>query len=104
MGQKAIHECECDNCQSETDPALKSQHKLINLLLSRLDEQQRRWYGAVESEKIGYGGDSLVSRITGLDVETLRRGRRELAEQLVTRPVGRIRVVGGGRPRIEKKA
>jgi hypothetical protein len=104
MGQKAIHECACKDCQNEAAPAVKSQHKLINLLLSRLDEQQRRWYAAVESEKIGYGGDRLVNQITGLDVETIRRGRRELAEQFVTRPVGRIRVAGGGRPRVEKKA
>ncbi|MCD4685634.1 MAG: hypothetical protein K8S97_06840 [Anaerolineae bacterium] len=45
----------------------------MNLLMSRLDEQQRRWYAAVESEKIGHGGDVQVSRITGLNVETIRR-------------------------------
>jgi hypothetical protein len=75
----------------------------MNLLMSRLDEQQRRWYVAVESEKIGHGGDVQVSRITGLDVETIRRGRREMAEQLENRPGERIRVPGGGRPRVEKK-
>jgi hypothetical protein len=75
----------------------------MNLLMSRLDEQQRRWYAAVESDKIGYGGDSQVSRITGLNEETIRRGRRELAAQLMGRPEEKIRVVGGGRPRVEKK-
>ena len=37
----------------------------MNLLLSRLDEQQRRWYVAVESNRIGPGGGSpcpLVER------------------------------------------
>jgi hypothetical protein len=29
----------------------------MNLLLSRLDEQQRRWYLAVESERMGWGAD-----------------------------------------------
>ena len=75
----------------------------MNLLMSRLDEQQRRWYAAVESEKIGHGGDVQVSKITGLNVETIRRGRREMAGQLGSRPSERIRVVGGGRPRVEKK-
>jgi len=104
MGQKAIHECECNDCQEAIQTDVKSQHELINLLMSRLDEQQRRWYAAVESERIGYGGDTQMTQITGLDVETIRRGRRELADKLAHRPVGRVRVVGGGRPRVEKKA
>jgi hypothetical protein len=33
----------------------------MNLLLSRLDEQQRRWYLAVESERFGYGADRILS-------------------------------------------
>lgn len=29
-----------------------------------LDEQQRRWYVAVEADRIGYGGLRLLSQIT----------------------------------------
>ena len=68
----------------------------MNLLMSRLDEQQRRWYAAVESAKIGHGGDRLLSRITGLDVDTIRRGRAELAGSLEGRPADRVRLPGGG--------
>ena len=75
----------------------------MNVLLSRLDEQQRRWYVALESNRVGYGGDTLLSQITGLDVETIRRGRRELDDELVQRPVEGIREAGGGRPPVEKK-
>jgi len=75
----------------------------MNVLMSRLDEQQRRWYAAVEAEKIGHGGNVRVSQITGLNVETIRQGRRELADDLAGRPVDRIRLPGGGRPRAEKK-
>ena len=75
----------------------------MNLLMSRLDEQQRRWYAAVEAEKIGHGGTVHVSQITGLNVETIRRGHRELADNLEERPSDRIRLPGGGRPRTEKK-
>ena len=76
----------------------------MNVLMSRLDEQQRRWYAAVEAEKIRHGGNVRVSQITGLNVETIRRGRRELAQDLEARPKDRIRLPGGGRPRVEKKS
>jgi hypothetical protein len=56
----------------------------MNVLLSRLNEQQRRWYVALESKKIGHGGDQMLSEITGMDVETIRRCRRELDEDLST--------------------
>jgi hypothetical protein len=75
----------------------------MNLLLGRLDEQQRRWYAALESMKLGHGGDTLLSQITGLNVETIRRGREELEADLEGRPADRVRLEGGGRPPLEKK-
>jgi hypothetical protein len=75
----------------------------MNLLVSRLDEQQRRWYVAIESQRIGHGGDTLLSQITGIDVETIRRGRGEIDEELSRRPEERVREAGGGRPTVEKK-
>ena len=73
------------------------------LVFRRLDEQQRRWFAALESNRIGWGGDTLLSQITGLDEKTIRRGREELATSLADRPTDRIRVPGGGRPTVEKK-
>ena len=75
----------------------------MNLLLSRLDEQQRRWYVALEAKKLGHGGATLMSQITGMHVDTIRRGRRELDATLQERPVDRVRLPGGGRPPVEKK-
>lgn len=75
----------------------------MNVFLSRLNEQQRRWYVALESKKVGHGGDRLLALITGLDVETIRRGRRELDEELASRPSEGVRQAGGGRPAVEKK-
>ena len=75
----------------------------MNLLLSRLDEQQRRWYVAVEAKRIGHGGGRLLSQITGIDEKTIRRGQQELADELVERPIDRVRLPGGGRPPVEKK-
>jgi hypothetical protein len=76
----------------------------MNLFLSRLDEQQRRWYVALESKKLGRGGDKRMSEITGMNVETIRRGRRELENSLADRPVDGVRLPGGGRYRVEKKS
>jgi hypothetical protein len=103
MPQKPVHQCECEICQQiETHPE-KLRHYQMNLLASRLDEQQRRWYAAVESERIGHGGDAQISRIIGMNVETIRRGRRELEEEFEGRPVEQIRLPGGGRKLAEKK-
>jgi len=98
-----IHTCECLNCQNKADHPDKQLHHQMNLFFSRLDEQQRRWYAALESDRIGQGGDKLLSLITGLDDKTIRRGRDELAQQLASRPVDRVRRPGAGRPLAEKK-
>lgn len=76
----------------------------MNLLLSRLDEQQRRWYVGVEAERIGHGGTELMSQVSGINVNTIRKGRDELAGNLADRPTARVRLVGGGRKTVEKKA
>jgi hypothetical protein len=35
-------------------------HQQINLLVSRLDEQQRRWFVALEAKRVGRGGVPLL--------------------------------------------
>jgi hypothetical protein len=74
----------------------------MNQFLSRLDEQQRRWYAALEAKKLGHGGTKRISQITGIHVNTIRRGRRELAGQLGSCPSHRIRQPGGGRKSLKK--
>jgi hypothetical protein len=76
----------------------------MNLFLSRLDEQQRRWYAALEAEKLGHGGIETMAQITGLNVNTISRGRKELNNELQERPSDRVRVEGGGRKASEKKS
>jgi len=98
-----VRVCQCPAClQSPDHPAWQLHHQM-NVFLSRLDEQQRRWYVALESQRVGHGGDTLLSQITGLDVETIRRGRHELDDEFAQRPVDRTREAGGGRPPVEKK-
>jgi hypothetical protein len=103
MPQREIHRCSCPHCSAPEPHPNREVHRQMNLLMSRLDEQQRRWYAAVESAKLGHGGDRLLSRITGLNVDTIRRGREELADSLESRPADRVRLPGGGRPAVEKK-
>ena len=103
MSRAEVHQCQCPHCRQETSHADQELHRQMNLLLSRLDEQQRRWYVAVEANRIGAGGERLLAQITGLDEKTIRRGRQELVGELEQRPEQQVRLPGAGRPRAEKK-
>lgn len=73
------------------------------VVLVRLSEAQRRWVVGLISSAVGHGGDTLLSRMTGLDPQTVQAGRREVAAHLEACPTGRVRRPGAGRPPIEKK-
>ena len=103
MPNSVVHVCQCPNCQQPEDHPDKNLHHQMNLLLSRLDEQQRRWYVAVEANRMGHGGVRWLSQITGLDEKTIQRGQQELEHGLAERLTDQIRVAGGGRPVVEKK-
>jgi hypothetical protein len=103
MSIAEVHVCSCDICQSTSDHPDKVLHHQINLLMSRLDEQQRRWYAAIEASRLGHGGIEQMAQITGLSVRTIRRGKRELQNNMADRPKDRVRLPGGGRSRVEKK-
>lgn len=90
----SFHPCGCSRCQAGEPHADRTLHQRINLLISRLDEQQRRWFVALEAERLGRGGETRLAQITGLNRRTIRRGRRELAAGLAER----VRASGGGRP------
>ena len=97
-----VHECGCAACRVGEHPD-RSEHRQFNLLLSRLDEQQRRWVAGREAKRLGHGGLTQIAQITGLHPETIRRGRDELDQELRERPTDHVRLPGGGRPRVEKK-
>lgn len=75
----------------------------VSLVFARLDEQQRRLVAGLLSKSIGWGGDTKLSLVTGLDPKTIKRGRNELDNDLKDCPADRIRLQGAGRPRVEKK-
>lgn len=101
--EQQIHQCECAICRVGDDPVTTQYHQQVNLLLSRLNEPQRRWYAGVLSQQPDSPNDGQLAEITGLDEKTIRRGRRELADGLDGLAPDRQRQAGGGRPRAEKK-
>jgi hypothetical protein len=98
----SVRDCACAACQAGDHPE-REDHRYLNLIFSRLDEQQRRWVAGREARRRGHGGIQRVAEITGLHPETIRIGRDELEQDLEGRPTDRVRLPGGGRPCVEKK-
>jgi hypothetical protein len=74
---------------------------VVLLFLSTLNEQQRRLYAGLESLKLGYGGDSYIADLFGMDPHTVARGRLDLEKG--NWDTSRLRAQGGGRSSVEKK-
>lgn len=62
-----------------------------------LNERDRRLFAGFLLRSKEFGGTKKVSKLTGLDMKTVRKGREELIDRLLL-PDGRIRHEGGGRP------
>ena len=71
-------------------------------LKSLLDERARRLVAAAESQAIGRGGISAVSRATGISRPVIRQGIAELTDPTALSS-GRIRRQGGGRKKVVEK-
>jgi hypothetical protein len=84
---------------SKTD--VKSLEMRIETMLPLLNEYQRRMFLATEAKAVGYGGISLVSRISGVSRQTLQEGAKELANpEFEPLEEGRCRASGAGRKKI----
>jgi hypothetical protein len=71
-------------------------------LESFLDERTRRLLAAAESQTIGRGGISAISKAIGVSRLVIRQGVAELKEPSSI-PLGRVRRVGGGRKKLVDK-
>ncbi len=105
MPAREIHRCQCPCCQQAEPHPDQELHAQMNLLLSRLDEQQRRWYAAVESHKVGHGGDNTPA----FAAAALRQWWARLGCQRYGRCERLLILADGGgsngyRPRLWKKA
>ncbi len=79
MSQTKPYVCGCENCQSADGSREKELHRRINLFLSQLDNRQRRLFVGLESYRMGRCSDTTVAKITGLGLNTISTGRRQLA-------------------------
>jgi hypothetical protein len=60
-----------------------------------LNEKQRRQFAATLSKAFGHGGATVVHEVTGVAMNTITRGKKELARPQDCDP-SRVREVGGG--------
>src|SRR5260370_8348694 len=103
MPAETIHACQCGPCSRGEAHPERERHYQMNLFLSRLDEGQRRWYLALESQRMGWGADRLLMEITGVDEKTIRRGLEELAASLVNPPPHRLPPPPASLPSLQQK-
>jgi hypothetical protein len=99
--RRLVHACECPRCRQYPSGRVAREHRALNRLIAAADERSRRLFVGFLARQYGRGGIALLARITGLDRNTIARGRRELRQP--SRSSGRVRRPGGGRPRVEKK-
>jgi hypothetical protein len=81
--------------KASTLAALKAKYQKLS---PWLNEYSRRYWAATEAESLGYGGMAAVGQATGLALNTIGRGVKDLAHSLpAARPAERQRQPGGGR-------
>ena len=98
-----IHRCSCPACCREPEGTTAREHQAINRLVARTDERTRRLVAGSLAQRHGRGGIALLECITGLDCNTIARGRREL-NQADPLPPGRVRRPGAGPKRVEARS
>src|SRR6516225_6956719 len=98
----AIRRCSCPECRREPDGAVAREHRAINRIIACTDERSRRLVAGFLARLYGHGGITRLARITGLDRNTIARGRREL-DQADVLPPGRVRRPGGGPKPVETR-
>ena len=101
--RRKIHRWGCATCQQHPYSAVSHQHQAINRVLATLDEKNRRRFVGLVALQWGVGCLSLLSRISGLNRHSIRRGKREIEHPAATAD-GRIRQPGGGRLAVEKNS
>src|SRR2546430_15467659 len=99
--RRFVHACECSTCQQHPKGRVAREHRVLNRLIAAADERTRRLLAGFLARQHGRGGIALLACITGLDRNTIARGRSELRQPC--KSSGWVRRPGGGRPRIEKK-
>ena len=82
---------------------IETVRKKFERLAGVLDERGRRVWAAVEAEALGYGGQSIVAKATGLSRTTLHSEGLEKAQDPPANHRIRIRKEGGGRKKLTQQ-
>ena len=92
---RTVHACGCAACLAGDHPE-REDHRQLNVLLSRLDEQQRRWVAAREALRLGQGGFQRIAEITGGSVNApfAKILTRAPAERQITFPLSHWLTLG----------
>ena len=85
------------------DDTIEKVRRKFERLSGVLDERGRRVWAAVEAEALGYGGQSIVAKATGLSRVTLHREVGEISEDAPSGHQVRVRKVGGGRKKLTQQ-
>ena len=73
------------------------------VFFNTLSEKNKRHFAALESRKLGHGGQVYIAQILGVSVSTIHRGLKEINSKNLP-PKDRTRRVGGGRKPYDKKS
>jgi hypothetical protein len=99
--RRLVHACACSTCRQHPNGPVAREHRTLNRLIAASDERTRRLLAGFLARQHGRGGITLLACITGLDRNTVARGRRELRQPF--RSSGRVRRPGAGGQCVEKK-
>ena len=82
---------------------IETVRKKFERLAGVLDERGHRVWAAVEAEALGFGGQSIVAKATGLSRTTLHHEGLEKAQDPPANHRVRIREAGGGRKKLTQQ-
>jgi hypothetical protein len=99
---RRTHRCSCPECCREPEGAVAREHQAINRIIACTDERSRRLVAGLLARLYGHGGITRLARITGLDRNTIARGRRKL-DRADALPPGRVRCPGAGPKHVETR-
>ena len=83
---------------SQVDEKTARLRKKLAGVLPLLNERHRRLLIGAEAVSIGYGGITILAKITGVSCPTIRRGMKELKTTM--KKFRGVRISGGGRKKI----
>jgi hypothetical protein len=87
--------------ESRPDVLANELKAALIIFYSILNERQSRLFAGLESIRMGYGGDTIIADLFGINIKTVSRGRKELLQEKLIPDM--IRHSGGGRKPVTKK-